>query len=93
MHVTFCGFPSMPVMVSLHRRALMRSLAYGWQCHEHPLSITDQQIWWDKLSLFAGFWLSRARPCLPFRIGRSRSLLRLSICLARLPAIRIGLMA
>ena len=32
----------MPDMVSWQRRRLIKSLACGWQCHEHPLSITAQ---------------------------------------------------
>ena len=34
----------MPAMVSLHGRWLIKSPMCGWQCHEHPLSITAQHM-------------------------------------------------
>jgi hypothetical protein len=44
MHLTCWGSPSMPVIVSLHGRLLIKSLSRGWQCHEHPLSMTAQHM-------------------------------------------------
>ena len=68
MQLTFCGFPSMPVIVSAQGRVLMRSDRCGWQCQEHPLSMTAQHaslasgIVSVVADLALGVAQSRARP-------------------------------
>eukprot|EP00965_Chrysotila_dentata_P101595 3354375-Pleurochrysis_carterae.AAC.2 len=33
-----CALPSTPEISSVHGRVSIRSSAYGWTCHEQPLS-------------------------------------------------------
>ena len=73
MHLTRCGFPSMPVMVSKHGRRLMRSLTWGWQCHEQPLSMTAQQIALATGSLILDAAALSARPTMDVVPMRARS--------------------
>ena len=61
MHLTRWGLPSMPDMVSSHLRVLIRSSKCGWQCQEHPLSITVQHIMFFSASFVIPGWIAAVR--------------------------------